>query len=192
MLSDVLLLLIEAVFGFFSYLLVARFYMQWTRVPFHNQIGHFVVALTDWVVRPARRLIPGWAGLDLATLILAFIVQTAIVAAELWLHGFPFAAASLQGAAGVMGLGALETVRVFVYLVIGVVLVGAVLSWVNPYNQLSPLLNGLSRPFLRPIQRHLPTIANIDLSPLVLLLLLQVVLILLATARAGLIPALTG
>ncbi|MGB0129624.1 MAG: YggT family protein [Rhodocyclaceae bacterium] len=192
MLSNIVLLVVEAVLGFFSYLLVARFYMQWARVPFRNQIGHFVVALTDWMVRPARRLVPGWAGLDLASLVLAFLLQTVIAAAEFWLHGFPFGTSLALPAAGIAGLGVLETLRVFVYLLIGVVLIGAVLSWVSPYSHLAPLLNGLASPFLRPIQRRLPTVANIDLSPLVLLLLLQIALLLLATARASLVPMIAG
>ena len=62
------------------------------------------------------------------------------------------------------------------------------MSWVNPHAPLAPLFNSLSRPLLRPLQRIMPTVANIDLSPLVLLLLLQIVLMILATARASLVP----
>jgi YggT family protein len=188
MLGNIVLLVVEAVLGFLSYLLVARFYMQRARVPFRNQIGHFVVALTDWMVRPARRIIPGLAGLDLASLMLAFLAQTLIVAAEFWLHGFPFGSSLALPAAGILGLGILETMRVFVYLLFGVVLISAVMSWVSPYSHITPLLNSLANPFLRPIQRRLPPIANIDLSPLVLLLFLQIVLLLLASARASLVP----
>lgn len=192
MLGNILLLVVEAILGFFSYLLVARFYMQWARVPFRNQIGHFVVALTDWMVRPARRVIPGLAGLDLASIALAFLAQTIIVAAEFWLRGFPFGSSLALPAVGMLGLGILETVRVFVYLLFGVVLIGAVMSWISPYSNLAPLLNGLANPFLRPIQRGIPTISNIDLSPLVLLLLLQIILLLLATARASLVAMVAG
>ncbi|MCK7500011.1 MAG: YggT family protein [Comamonadaceae bacterium] len=65
----------------------------------------------------------------------------------------------------------IETVRLFVFLMIGVVLISAVMSWVNPYSPFAPLFNALARPFLRPLQRVIPPISNIDLSPLVLLLL---------------------
>jgi len=105
------------------------------------------------------------------------------VLAEFWLRGFPLGAAALL----IFALGALETVRMFVYLLIGVVLIDAVMSWVNPGTPYAPLLNGLARPVLRPIQRFVPPVANFDLSPLVLLLLLQVVLLLLAHLRGSLV-----
>jgi YggT family protein len=79
-------------------------------------------------------------------------------------------------------------VRLFVYLLIGVVLIAAVMSWVNPATPYAPLFNGLARPLLRPIQRVVPPVANFDLSPLVLLLLLQMVLLLLAHLRGSLVP----
>ncbi len=183
MLENLLLLIIEAVLGFFSLLLIARFYMQLARVSFRNQIGQLVIALTDWAVGPVRRVLPGLRGLDLATLVLAWVTQSLIVLAEFWLRGFPLGAATLL----ILGLGALETVRMFVYLLIGVVLIAALMSWVNPGTPYAPLLNGLARPLLRPIQRFVPPVANFDLSPLVLLLLLQVVLLLLSHLRGSLV-----
>lgn len=192
MVANLLLFILEAVIGFVSFLLVARFYMQWARVPFRNQVGHFVVALTDWLVLPARRLIPGLAGLDLASLIPAILAQSLLVLAEFWLRGFSFGSPALAAGLAILGVGALETVRIFVYLIIAIVLVAVVISWVNPHAPMAPLFELLSRPFLRPIQRIVPTIANIDLSPLVLLLLLQIALMFLATARAALVPVIAG
>lgn len=181
MLGNLMLFILEAVIGFFSFLLVARFYMQWARVSLRNQIGHFVVALTDWLVLPARRLIPGVAGLDLASLIPVVLAQSVLVLAEFWLRGFSLGSSALAAALAILGVGVVETIRVFVYLIVVVVLIAVVISWVNPYAALAPLFDALSRPFLRPIRRILPTIANIDLSPLVLLLLLQIALMFLAT-----------
>jgi YggT family protein len=59
-----------------------------------------------------------------------------------------------------------------------------VLSWVNPYSPVAPIVDAMTRPFLRPLRRFVPPLANVDLSPLVLLILLQVLLIPLAHLRA--------
>lgn len=185
MLTDLLLLVLETVLGFFSLVLLARFCMQWARVSFRNQVGQFVVALTDWIVVPTRRLIPGLLGLDLASLIMAWLTQTLLVLAELWLRGFSFGQAAAVGVLVILAIGLTETVKVMIWLLIGVVIVAAVLSWVSPYSALAPLFNAMARPFLRPFQRIVPPIANVDLSPLVLLLVLQIVLMSLAYLRSA-------
>lgn len=185
MLANLLMLILEAVFGFFTVALLARFYMQWSRVSFRNQIGAFVVALTDWIVVPARRFIPGLMGLDLASLTLAWLTQTLLVLAELWLRGFSVGQTAAAGALAVLLIGFIETIKTMIWLLIGVVIAAAVLSWISPYAALAPFLNALARPFLRPFQRIVPPIANVDLSPLVLLLALQVVLMVLAYLRGA-------
>lgn len=187
-LANLMLLILEAVLGFFSLLLIARFYMQWSRVSFRNQIGHFVIALTDWLVFPARRVIPGLPGLDLASLIPAWLAESVLVLAEFWLRGFSFGSSYGLATVLILSLGLIETVRLFVFLMIGVVLISAVMSWVNPYSPFAPLFSSLARPFLRPLQRIIPPISNIDVSPLVLLLLFQIVLLLLATLRGAVVP----
>lgn len=191
MLTNLLILILEAVFGFFTLILLGRFFMQWTRVSFRNQIGHFVIALTDWIVVPARRFIPGMLGLDMASLTLAWFAQTVLLALELALRGFSLGGEVGAAIVAVLGVGLVETLRTLVYLVFGVVIVAAILSWVSPHAPVAPLFNALSRPFLRPIQRVVPPIANIDLSPLVLLLILQVLLMVLAYLRAGIFGMLT-
>ena len=75
MLTQIGVFLVDTVAGFFVFVLLARFHFQWLRVPFRNPVGEFVLATTSWMVAPARRVVPGLAGLDLATLLLAFIVQ---------------------------------------------------------------------------------------------------------------------
>ena len=189
MLTDLLLLIIDAVTGFFTAILLARFYMQWARVSFRNQLGQFVIQLTDWVVVPARRVVPSAGGLDLATLVVAWLLQALLawvifaLRGQAAMLGFSVFAASL-------GIGFFEVLRLSVWFLIVVVLVGAVMSWVAPYHPIAGVLNSISRPFLRPFQRIVPTVANIDLSPLVLLLVLQIVLYLLARLQAGVVPAL--
>lgn len=183
-----MLLILEAVTGFFVFLLLVRFYMQWLRVSFRNQLGQFVVTVTDWLVRPARRVIPGLFGLDMPSLTGALVLHSGYLTIAFWLKHFSFGAHAGIAIPVILAIAAIELLRFSVYILIGVVLFSAVLSWVNPHAPLAPLFNSLSRPFLRPFQRLIPPIANVDLSPLVLLLALQVVLMLLAWLRVLLIP----
>ncbi|MHB1373050.1 MAG: YggT family protein [Thauera sp.] len=192
MLTNILLLVLDVAGGFLTLMLLARFYMQWQRVSFRNQLGQFVVTTTDWIVRPLRRLIPGLFGLDMASLLPAWVVQVLLVMAELSLRGAVFSGNTAAVLAGLWGVGLIELLRMMVYLVFAVVLGSALLSWVSPHAPLAPLLNSVAAPFLRPFRRVVPTIANVDLSPLVLLLVLQIVLMVLAGARNGFAPLLFG
>lgn len=188
MLTNLLLLILEAVTGFFVFLLLIRFYMQWLRVSFRNPLGQFVVTVTDWLVRPARRIVPGLFGLDMPSLAGALVLHSGYLAIAFWLKHFSFGAHAGVAIPVILAIAVIELLRFSAYLLIGIVLVSAVLSWVNPHAPLAPLFNSLSRPFLRPFQRIIPPIAQVDLSPLVLLLLLQIVLMLLTWLRVLLIP----
>ncbi len=176
MLTQLILFILDAVVGFFSILLIARFMMQWQRVSFRNQLGAFIVAATDWAVLPARRFIPGLFGLDLSSVVLVWVAQTLLVLVEFWLRGVSLGSAPGVAALVVALLGVVATFKMMLYVLIGAVIIAAVLSWVNPYSPIAPLFNGLTRAFLAPLQRIIPPIANVDLSPLVLLLILQVIL----------------
>ena len=192
MLANILLLVIDVAASFLTLMLLARFFMQWQRISFRNQLGQFVVTTTDWIVRPLRRFIPGLFGLDMASLLPAWLVQVLLVMFELSLRGAAFSGNTAAVLAGLWGVGLIELLRMMVYLVFAVVLGSAVLSWVSQHAPLAPLLHSIAAPFLRPFRRVIPSIANVDLSPLVLLLVLQIVLMVLAGARNGFAPLLFG
>jgi YggT family protein len=147
-----------------------------------------VVALTDWIVKPLRRVLPGWKGLDWASRVATFLFQF------LWLLAYRL----LFGGFDVLGVGILfllaatviALVKAMLWLLIVVVLVQAVLSWVAPDGPLAGLLNALTFPFLRPIRKVLPPIGGtLDLSPLVVIVIAQLLLI---TAVPALERALTA
>jgi YggT family protein len=166
--------LVDTVFAFFVILLLARFHFQWLRVPFRNPVGEFVLATTSWMVMPVRRVIPGLAGLDLATLLLAWLLQ----ALGVW------AIAAMRGidpdAVDVVLRAALDLLRYSLYILVFAILVQVLFSWINPYAPMAPVFNAITAPFLRPLRRFIPPLGNIDLTPLVLLVLIQVALIVLA------------
>jgi YggT family protein len=146
-------------------------------VSFANPIGAFVVQLTDWLVKPLRRVIPAAFGFDSASLFAAYLLQVLLLLAVFALRGGLAIVAPEQLILPLLGQALLATVRASVYLLIGALILQAVLSWVNPYSPLAGPAAQLTRPLLNPIRRILPPIAGIDLSPLVAILLAQLVLI---------------
>lgn len=171
--------LVDTVATLFVLLLLARFHFQWLRVPFRNPVGEFVLATTSWLVVPVRRLIPALAGLDSASLALAWLVQ----GLGIWLQAVIVGADPAVLALGAVAL--VDLVRYSLYIMSFAVIVQALMSWINPYTPLAPVFDALTRPLLRPLRRLLPPIANVDLTPLVVLVLLQAMLIPIAHLRAA-------
>ncbi len=176
MLAGALIFLVETIADLFTIVLLLRFFMQWARAAQRNPVSDFVNAVTNWAVRPARRVIPGLWGLDLATFTTAWLVQFLKIFLVLQLSGYHLGASAGEALAGMALLALVALLKMSLYILIGVLIVQAVLSWVNPYSPYAPLFNSLTRPFLRPIQRVIPLVANVDLSPLVLIILCQLML----------------
>jgi YggT family protein len=170
MLTQIVLFIAGTVLGLITLMLLARFFMQWGRVSFRNPIGHFVIAITDWAVTPARRIIPGLFGLDMASLLLAWAAQVLFVLIGVALG------MSVSTPLTILLLSLIYLVRMAIYLIFGTVLISVLLSWVGPQAPLAYVFNELSRPFLAPFRRLIPPLGGIDLSPLVLLLVLKIVL----------------
>lgn len=189
MLMQLLLQILDWGFGLLTVSLLARLLMQWVRVPFRNPLGQFVMAVTDWAVIPARRLIPPVTGFDLPTLLLAWLVQAMYQGVLLGLMMASAMALAPTGFLMVAILAILGVIRYGLYLIMGVVIVSALFSWFNPHAPLAPLLNMLSRPFLTPLQRVIPPLGGVDFTPMALLLILQVLLAVLGQTQHYLLPA---
>ena len=184
MLAQLFYQVLDWVFGFLTLALLARCLMQWARAPFRNPLGEFIFAVTDWAVKPARRFIPSAFGLDLPSLLLAWLTQAILHGLLMLLGG---SAISMPATIGWLALLAvIAVVRVALYLLTGVIIISALLSWINPYAPLAPIFNAIAGPFLRPFQRLIPLIGGVDLSPMALLLVLQILLTVLATAQRSL------
>lgn len=178
MFSQIGQLLVETVFGFFVFLLLLRFYMQWLRASFRNPVGELVTGLTNWMVLPTRRVVPGLFGVDLSSLLLAWIAHALALFLVFSMRGFALGGTPGIAATLILAIAAIDLLRFSIYLLIGVVIVQVVLSWVSPYNPLSGVLDSLTRPFYSGFRRWIPPIGNIDLSPLFVVLLAEVALIL--------------
>ena len=176
MVAGALIFLVNTVFDLFTVALLLRFFMQWARAPLRNPLSDFLNALTDWMVRPARRFIPGLWGLDLATFVLAWIAQLIELAIVLEIKGYQLGPQAGLAFAALVLMAAVVLLKFLIYIVMVVVIVQAVLTWVNPYSPVMPLLNSLSRPFLRVFRRFVPPIGNVDLSPLFVVIVCQLLL----------------
>jgi YggT family protein len=165
--------LLDVVAGLLGGACLLRLYMQYQRVPFGNPIGRFVFALTDWVVLPLRKVLPAYRRWDTASLVAAYLIEVAQFAL-LW------AVIGRDGFEGVFLLALYGLVRLAISSATALVIVYAVLSWVQNDSPLSDVIDRLCAPLLRPIRRVIPLVGGIDLSPLVLLVLLQVLSMLLA------------
>lgn len=174
-----LIFVIETVINLFVLAVLTRFYAQALRAPFRAKAGNpivdFVVALTDFAVKPMRKIVPGMLGLDFASLLVAWLAESILLLIKTAIL-FPaaFTHAGLWPAVALLALVSL--LKLSIYLLIGVVIVQAILSWTSPYHPLRPFFDALVRPFLGPFQRFIPLIGGVDLSPFVLLIVLQVVL----------------
>ena len=171
--------LLDVAAGLLGGACLLRLYMQYQRIPFGNPVGRFVFALTDWLVLPLRRILPAIGRVDTASLVATFLLELTQFGL-LWL---------LMGRAG--GLELLPVLALFgvVRLVIsgltGLVIVYAIISWVQADSPIVDVIDRLCAPLLRPWRKIIPLVGGIDLSPLAFLVVLQVAAIALAYLQAA-------
>jgi len=164
---SILQFIVDIVAGLLGGVLLLRFWTNAIRVRLPDQIRQFVHTITDWLVMPLRRVVPGTRGYDWASLIGAFLVV--LVASTFLL---------LRGGSGeVVLLYALHRFLTWIlYGFMALLIIEAIFSWVNPNAPLAPFVHALNQPVLRPIRRVVPPIGGIDLSVLVALVLIQILL----------------
>jgi YggT family protein len=183
MLTRILAFILETIFFFLIAAALLRGWMNWVRVNMRGQPGSFVMALTDWLVKPLRRALPrrlSQSRIDWASLLAALLL--ALLYALVWalLFGALLGATSMAAGFDAMALlGPLVfavkmLIRVALQTMFILVLGFAILSWVQPGSAAYGLLGRLTEPLLAPLRRVIPTIGGVDLSALVLLVLLQI------------------
>ena len=168
MLYQIISFLLDVAAGLLGGACLLRLYMQYQRIPFGNPIGRFVFALTDWLVLPLRRVLPSVAKVDTASLVAAYLVVL-VQFALLWLI-----AMRGMSPAVVPMLAIFALVRLAVSAMMGLVLVYAILSWVRADSPIVDVIDRLCAPMLRPFRKLIPLVGGIDLSPLALLVVLQI------------------
>lgn len=176
------LFLVDAFFSFYIVVVMLRMLFALVRADFYNPLSQFVVTLTNPPLRILRRFIPSVGRVDSASIVL----MVGLELAQIYLMGL------LQGFVPSPLLAIVVAVRnlliLLIYIYIGAIIVQAVMSWFaaagRGYNPVMSLLDRLTRPLLEPIQRVVPPIGMVDLSPLIALLLLNVALMLVSSFLA--------
>ncbi len=169
MLYNILMLIIDTAATILAAVLLLRFWMQAVKVRPPASIGQFIYTVSDWLVKPLRRVVPGTGGYDWATLLGAFLVALVSTALTLW------AMAALEPVTIVL-LSVYKVVQWVLYGFMGLLIIEMIFSWVNPHAPLAPLVSALTDPLMRPLRRVIPPIGSIDLSPLVAFILLRIAL----------------
>lgn len=177
----VLFFLLETVFFFFIACAFLRAWMNHQRVQMTGQPGRFAIAVTDWLVKPLRRVLPrslAQSRVDWGSLLAALLLAQAYAGMAMVLHGMA-GEVPVNVVPLLLILAVRMLVRVLLQGLMIVLLVYAVLSWVQPQSPVLGTLDRLCAPLLRPLRRWIPLVGGIDLSVLVLLILLQIGLMLL-------------
>lgn len=181
LLVDIAEFLLQTLAVIIGVTLLARAYMAYIGMPARNPLAHFAISLTDWIVGPLRRLVPSAGRFDSATVLAALLVALVFLALRLLLIG---AGPGSWPWSGLLLMALAQLLRWALYLVLWLTLLHVVLSWVNPHAPIAPAVSTLVRPFLAPFQRALPLVGGIDLSPIAVIVIVNVMLIVLG--RSGL------
>ncbi len=177
MLYQILSFLLEVAASLLGGACLLRLYMQYQRVPFANPVGRFVFALTDWLVLPLRRVVPSLARWDMASLVGAYLLKLAQFGL-LWLLAGGVAAAGWVPLLAAFGLA-----QMTISGLTGLLIVYAILSWTQSDSPISAVIDRLCAPLLAPLRKIIPLVGGIDLSPLALLVVLQVAAMVLGSVQ---------
>lgn len=167
MLHGIFTFVVDTVAGLFAGFLLLRFWMQVQRVRPPMGLAQAIFQLTDWLVHPIRRVIPGFGGYDWATLIAAFLVALLSMLVDVWL-------VSSFSVLSILLLAAFRMLQWVLYGLMALLVLEAIFSWVNPHAPFAPFIRALNEPVLSPFRKLLPPFGGIDFSPLAALILLQV------------------
>jgi YggT family protein len=173
--AEAIAFVLDALFHLFILAALVRFWMQALRAPARNPIAQFTMALTDWAVKPLRRVIPGLFNLDWASLTVAFAFELLLQFLLLLVRGY---SPNLEAVSVLLFFSFVKLIRLSIYVFIGAIIVQAVLSWTSPHHPVGPFFQALTRPFLKPFQRAVPPIGGVDITPVLVLIALQLVLML--------------
>ena len=171
---EVLWLVVETVGSLLATACVLRLWMVWLGLALRDPVGHFVFTFTEWLVRPLRAIAPRRGHFDGSCLLAALLLAIVLAVVFVLLY-----AARTPSFGAVFLLAVVWLARWALWLLIGALLLQVILSWVNPHAPIAPMLHMLTEPVLAPVQRRLPRLGGIDLSPLVIILLGQIGLALL-------------
>ena len=181
--------LVQTLLSLYLLTMLLRFVLQLVRADFYNPISQFLVKVTNPLVLPLRRVLPGFAGLDMASLVLALLLQLAVIIALLLINGLGLPNILLLLVWSVIGLVGL-LINIYFFALLAMI----ILSWVAPGSNHPAiyLLHQITEPVMAPVRKALPAMGGMDFSPILVFILINVLQIALRhmAAGVGLHPAL--
>ncbi len=173
--------LVQTVFSLVILIVMLRLLLQMMRADFRNPVAEFLVKVTNPMLRPLRRFIPGIAGIDMASVVLLILLQMTELFVVTFIVGqtLPWGSLVILSVAELLGL----VLNVFLFSI----LIQVIISWINPglHNPVTSLLYSLNEPLLSRARRLIPPISGFDLSPILAMLLLQLMSMLLVAPIRG-------
>ena len=181
-LNEIFGYLIQTLLSLYLLAMLLRFLLQLVRADFYNPICQFLVKVTNPLVLPLRKVIPGFAGLDMASLVLALLLQLAGIVALLLINGL-----GLPNILLLLAWSALGVVGLLVNIYFFALLAMIILSWVAPgsSNPAIYLLFQITEPVMAPFRKALPPMGGMDFSPILVFILINVIQIALRHMAAG-------
>jgi YggT family protein len=157
--------LVDILLHLYTLVLMLRLLLQWVRADFYNPVSQFIVKITSPLVVPLRRIVPGYGGIDFATLLLVLLITALKLSLVAVLNGVPIGDIS---ALGLLIKTLLDTIDLVLNIFLFAIFIQAILSWVNPdpYNPVMSLLGSITWPVLKPFRKLLPPIGGFDISPI--------------------------
>jgi YggT family protein len=178
--EQVVAMVLNTLVGLFVLLALVRFWMQVCRAPSRNPIAQFSMALTDWAVKPLRRVVPGLFRLDWSSLIVAWALEYVLLFLLMLLKAIELGGVPDNAVAYsvLLFISFVELLRFSIYVFMGAIIIQAALSWVNTRHPMAPFFDAFANPLLKPVRRFVPPIGGMDISPVFALLFLQILLML--------------
>lgn len=162
--SAALIYVLQTLGSLYLVVVLMRFILQLARADFYNPISQFVVRATQPLLKPLRRIIPGFAGLDWSSLVLAILLQAVLLAVILLAKGLP-----LDGFWGMLLVwSVLAVASLFIKIFFFALIISVILSWVAPgsRNPAAELVMQITEPLLAPFRKLLPNLGGLDISPI--------------------------
>jgi len=182
--SQAIIYLVKTLFSLYTFVILLRFLLQVARADFYNPLSQAVVKITDPAIKPLRRIIPGFFGLDFSALILALLVQlVAIVSIYLLYSQTP------PNILLILGWSALGLFSMVLNIYFFAMIIVIVLSWIAPYsnNPGAVLVFQLTEPVMRPARNLIPAIGGLDLSPIFIFIAINLIEIMVISPLASML-----
>lgn len=168
-LTNPFIFIIQTIFGLYILAVMLRFMLQWLRADFYNPLAQALVKITNPTLKPMRRFIPGFGGIDFPAIVLMFILQMLTL----------FIIVTISGQEAGIGLlffkSIAELLSLFLNVFLFAILIQIIVSWINPgsHNPIMSVIQTITEPVMAPARRVIPAIGGLDLSPLAAILVIQ-------------------